>query len=88
MPKALKRGMLRLCTLIFQYDIRKKCFKKSILLSGPNRTSQRSSYLFSLLLTHNTAPQWVKSNLEVASFQTALILQFFNSNLSIYLSDP
>ena len=25
-----------------------KCFKNSILLSGPNKTSERSSYLFSL----------------------------------------
>ena len=29
-----------------------KCFKNSILLSGPNKTSKRPSYLFSLVKTY------------------------------------
>ena len=57
--------MLRLFTLIFHYDIHKnalkwgmlpslyfyfiKCYKNSIILSGPNRTSESPSYLFSLV---------------------------------------
>ena len=48
--KALKWGMLCLCTLIFS-KIFIKCFKNLILLSGPNRFSVRPSYLFSLVHT-------------------------------------
>ena len=46
-PKALKWGMLNLCTLIF-IKIFIKCFKNSILFYGSIRTSERPSYLFSL----------------------------------------
>ena len=36
-----------------------KCFKNSILLSGPNRTSERPSYLFSLGI-HNITREYKK----------------------------
>ena len=47
MPKSLNWGMLCLCTLIYS-KVFIKCFKNSKLLSGPNRSSERPSYLFSL----------------------------------------
>ena len=48
-PKTL--CIIHLSTLIFHYDIPKiKCFKNSLLSSGPNRTSEHSSFLFSLVM--------------------------------------
>ena len=40
-------SVLRFFSMIFT-----KCFKNSILLSGPNKTSERSSYLFSLVYSN------------------------------------
>ena len=49
MPKALKWDMLRLIWYVWFFSmIFIKCFKNSILLSGPNRTSECPSYLFFL----------------------------------------
>ena len=52
MAKALKWGMLHLCTLIFQYDIHKNALKSKYYYPDLiHRTSERSSYLFSLCTT-------------------------------------
>ena len=77
--KGLKWGMLHLDTLIFS-RIFIKCFKASILLSGPNRFSVGPSYLYSLWKYGENRTTY----LNPATFLTEF-LSIFLKNLAFFL---
>ena len=136
--------MLRLCTLIFQYDIHKntlkiniieilistsfwylwlyyeflpscylllqiyhaksfrmrhamslhfnfsECFKKSILLSGPNRTSERPSYLFSLFsaIDSSSNPGVLVLVIDCMSISVSILSRIPNSSKALAPPPP